>query len=53
VLHGDVQDLHSDMVDMHMLNPPIEEVIEFRKRLRVKLKLKNSRSLELYSNRYV
>jgi hypothetical protein len=29
VLHGDVQDLHSDLVDMQRLNPPIEEVIEF------------------------
>jgi hypothetical protein len=36
VLHGDLQTLRSDLVDMHKLTPKIEEVMEFQRRLIVK-----------------
>jgi hypothetical protein len=36
-LHGDIQTFHSDLVDMHKLTPHIEELIEFEKRLLLKL----------------
>jgi hypothetical protein len=46
VLHGDVQTLHSHIVDMNKLTPQIKEVIEFQRRVIVKLILKNFLSLE-------
>jgi hypothetical protein len=41
VLHSDLQILHYDLVDMHMLSPQIDEVIEFPGRLNVKQNWRN------------
>jgi hypothetical protein len=40
VLHGDLQYLHYDLVDMNKLSPQIDEVMEFPRRLNVKQILK-------------
>jgi hypothetical protein len=37
LLHGDLQTLHSHMVDIYKLTPKIQEVIEFKKWLIDKL----------------
>jgi hypothetical protein len=42
VLHGGLNTLHSDLVDMHKLTHNIAVVMEFQKRLIVKLILGNS-----------
>jgi hypothetical protein len=36
MLHGDLQYLHYDLVDMHKLSPKIQEIMEFQRRLNVK-----------------
>jgi hypothetical protein len=41
VLHGDVQSLHGELVDMHKLSHQIDEVMEFQKWLIIKLNLMN------------
>jgi hypothetical protein len=42
VLHNGLQILPFDVVDMHRLNPMIEEVMEFQRGLSVKQNLENS-----------
>jgi hypothetical protein len=44
VLHDDLQTLHSNLVDIYSLTPHIEEVIEFQRKLIVKLNLKKIKS---------
>jgi hypothetical protein len=41
VLHGDQQTLHFDLTDMNKLTTKIEEVIEFQRKLSIKLNLEN------------
>jgi hypothetical protein len=42
VLHDGLKILLFDVVDMHRLNPTIEEVMEFQRRLSVKRNLEKS-----------
>jgi hypothetical protein len=37
VSRGDLQTLHSNLLDMHRLNPDTEEDVEFKKGLSIKL----------------
>jgi hypothetical protein len=53
VLHSGLQTLFSDLVDMHRLTLIIEEVMEFQKRLIVKLNRNFFSNLELCSVSYV
>jgi hypothetical protein len=46
VLHAGLYPLHSNLVNMHNLTPTVREVIEFQRRLNVKLILENF-SLEI------
>jgi hypothetical protein len=41
VLHGDLQCLNYDLVDIHKLSPKIDEVMEFPRKLNVKQILEN------------
>jgi hypothetical protein len=51
VLHGSLQTLHYDLIDMHKLTPNIQEVITFTMWLSDKQVLRNEQSLKsvLYS----
>jgi hypothetical protein len=50
VLHGDLQCLHYDLVEVHKLSRQINEVMEFPKGLNVKQILEKSLETGLYSS---